>query len=396
ADFDGIYLNEINRIINSVKIFKFHFASIDIRQDSRVLHKVFEELLSINGEPIDFQNLDHSEKEQFLIQFDKKFAKTADGIKLDTIETINTIKEIQELNGEESIHRFIISNCNSDIDVLVLYRLFTASLWGEKELTVDIVPLFETIEALSNCKAVIEKLFTNPVYSAHLKRRKNKQYVMLGFSDGTKDGGYFTANWSIYKAKEMLSEVSAKFGIDIVFFDGRGGPAARGGGKTHEFYASNSYLISTNEIQTTIQGQTVSSNFGTKISATYNIEQLLSARIKNELNPDYHADFKPDHRKTMNEISALSNSHYLKLKKSKHFLGYFSKYTPINYFGNTNIGSRPDKRNQSEGLKLDDLRAIPFVGSWSMNKQNIPGYFGFGESLRNIVEKEGISCLKDL
>src|SRR5690606_2940127 len=117
----------------------------------------------------------------------------------------------------------------------------------------------------------------------HVRRRRSKQTIMLGFSDGTKDGGYLMANWSIYKAKEQLTAVSREFGVDVAFFDGRGGPPARGGGKTHKFYASMGKNISNEEIQLTIQGQTVSSNFGTIDSAQFNIEQLIHAGIFNSL-----------------------------------------------------------------------------------------------------------------
>lgn len=394
--FDSLYLKDINRVINIVKIFRFHFASVDIRQDSSIHGEVLSDLFSLNSIENDFLDQNENEKLDFLNTMDQKINIWGDGITADTIDTIKTIKEIQRINGEESIHRYIISNCNAASDVMSLYRLFTMSGWEEDKLSVDLVPLFETIDALEDCDKIMETLYSNKIYKKHLRKRGDKQYIMLGFSDGTKDGGYFTANWSIFKAKEMLTEVSRRFGIEVVFFDGRGGPAARGGGKTHEYYASHSQKISSNEIQLTIQGQTVSSNFGTIESAMYNIEQLLSARIKNELDPDYHADFEKGQRELMEKISKISHNKYMSLKKNDAFLGYYQKFTPINYFGKTNIGSRPDKRKGSAMLKLENLRAIPFVGSWSMNKQNVPGYYGFGEALKQISEEEGWKAAKSL
>src|SRR5215211_7757555 len=126
-------------------------------------------------------------------------------------------------------------------------------------------------------------LYENEVYAQHLLHRAKNQTIMVGFSDGTKDGGYLMANWSIYKAKEELTQISRENNVEVVFFDGRGGPPARGGGKTHKFYASMGNNISNEQIQLTIQGQTVSSNFGTIDSAQYNIEQLLNAGISNDL-----------------------------------------------------------------------------------------------------------------
>ena len=129
----------------------------------------------------------------------------------------------------------------------------------------------------------MEKLYSNENYMKHLQQRGGKQTMMLGFSDGTKDGGDLMANWSIFRAKENLTIISRKYGIKAIFFDGRGGPPARGGGKTHKFYASLGPTIEDEEIQITVQGQTISSNFGTLDSAQYNIEQLLSSGISNEL-----------------------------------------------------------------------------------------------------------------
>jgi phosphoenolpyruvate carboxylase len=164
-----------------------------------------------------------------------------------------------------------------------VYGLFLLSGWKREEMNIDIVPLFETVDDLENASEVMRTLYTDETYKKHLRLRHNRQTIMLGFSDGTKDGGYLMANWSIYKAKEELTRISREYKIDVVFFDGRGGPPSRGGGKTHKFYASMGHHISNKEIQLTIQGQTVSSNFGIVEAAQYNIEQLLNAGISNDL-----------------------------------------------------------------------------------------------------------------
>lgn len=211
---------------------------------------------------------------------------------------------------------------------------------------------------------------------------------MLGFSDGTKDGGYLMANWSIYKAKEMLTEVSRKYDIKVVFFDGRGGPPARGGGKTHQFYASLGPGIENEEIQLTVQGQTISSNFGTRDSCTYNLEQLLSSGISNEIFSEGKNVLRDEDRKTMNDLAEISYNTYTEFKKHPRFIPYLEKMSTLKYYAKTNIGSRPSKRNKSAELNLSDLRAIPFVGSWSQLKQNVPGFFGVGTALEK-YEKEG-------
>ena len=205
---------------------------------------------------------------------------------------------------------------------------------------------------------------------------------MLGFSDGTKDGGYLMANWGIYKAKEALSKVSTENGISVAFFDGRGGPPARGGGRTHEFYASMSEDIQADDIQLTVQGQTISSNFGTLESSQYNLEQLLSSGIKNQLTNKGQNNLSDSDRATIEELAELSYQAYQAFKAHDKFLPYLQEMTTLPYYAKTNIGSRPAKRGGKKELAFEDLRAIPFVGSWSQLKQNVPGFFGVGTALQ--------------
>lgn len=395
-EFLGLYSDEIQSLINSVMIFGSHFASIDIRQDSRVLRGVFSELS--NGKYNDNSFDDDLNRLQWLEDSNLSISnlENCNDITRDTCATIQNIKLIQHKNGEKGCNRFIISNCGRASDIIMLYKLFQANEWGYNAIPMDFIPLFETIDDLENCDAIMEQLYKNQPYINHLKHRSNKQTIMLGFSDGTKDGGYFAANWSIYRAKEKLSKISEKFGIQVVFFDGRGGPAARGGGKTHQYYAAQAKDVANKEIQLTIQGQTISSNYGTQVSAQYNMEQLLSAAIKNKLDPSYHAEFPEIHRKIMDELMEQSKAFYCELKNREDFIPYMQKFSPLNFFGKTNIGSRPDKRNQIGKLQLDNLRAIPFVGSWSQNKQNVPGFYGFGFALKQAYKKYGESNIDDL
>jgi len=205
---------------------------------------------------------------------------------------------------------------------------------------------------------------------------------MLGFSDGTKDGGYLMANWSIYKAKEELTGISKNFGVDVIFFDGRGGPPARGGGKTHRFYASMGHDISNKEIQLTVQGQTVSSNFGTISSAQYNIEQLINAGISNDLFSSKENTLNRAEERLLKQLSEDSYEAYLELKNHPAFVDYLAEISPLRFYSETNIGSRPTKRGKTAALALKDLRAIPFVGGFSQLKQNVTGYYGVGTALK--------------
>ncbi|MBD0836566.1 phosphoenolpyruvate carboxylase [Aestuariibaculum suncheonense] len=389
----SLYENEINQLINRIHMFRYHFATLDIRQDSRIHHSVFtsvvDHLIAKGSKSIPANYHDLSEAEQIDIlskvsNEDIDFNAFEDEMVYNTLKTIEAIKEIQATNGEKGANRYIISNNQTALNVMQLFAMLKMVAFSDN-LTVDVVPLFETITDLENAPAVMEQLYSNPQYMAHLKERGMKQTIMLGFSDGTKDGGYLMANWGIYKAKELLTEMSRKYDITAIFFDGRGGPPARGGGKTHQFYSSLGPTIEDKEVQLTIQGQTISSNFGTLDSSQYNLEQLISSGIKNRLTDKNK--LSDDDRIVMNDLAETSYQVYKDFKSHPMFIPYLERMSTLKYYAKTNIGSRPSKRSKSDKLIFSDLRAIPFVGSWSQLKQNVPGFFGVGTALKKYEER---------
>jgi phosphoenolpyruvate carboxylase len=242
----------------------------------------------------------------------------------------------------------------------------------------------------------MNELYHNPVYKKHLEKRGNQQTIMLGFSDGTKDGGYLKANWEIYKAKEVLTKLSEENNIKVVFFDGRGGPPARGGGKTHDFYASQGKTIANNKIELTIQGQTITSIFGNKEQAKYNFEQLLTAGVENDVFKNSKKELTEKERALIIELADISYKKYSDLKAHPMFVPYLQEMSTLEYYGKTNIGSRPSKRGNGSELKFEDLRAIPFVGSWSQLKQNVPGFFGFGYAMQKMKEQGRFEEVREL
>ncbi|RYY52999.1 MAG: phosphoenolpyruvate carboxylase, partial [Chitinophagaceae bacterium] len=283
---NGLFLHMVNNMINKIELFGLHFATLDVRQESSVHGKALNALAAAGAVlPADYDGLSEEEKIDLLCSLDgtADASLLEDPVQQDTLRVIGQMKKIQQVNGEEGCNRFVISQCNSALNAIEVYGLFQLAGWKREELSVDIVPLFETITDLEEAREIMRKLYSHPVYREHLKRRKDRQTIMVGFSDGTKDGGYLMANWGIYKAKKELTAISKEFGIDVIFFDGRGGPPSRGGGKTHKFYASMGKDISNEEIQLTIQGQTISSNFGTIDSAKYNMEQLMNAGLISQL-----------------------------------------------------------------------------------------------------------------
>lgn len=398
-DHKGLFLNLLDSFILKVKIFGFYFASMDIRQDSRkhgyAWEAILEKLKPKYKKLKDFDTLSEGEKIEVLLslKFNHESMKFDDEFIHELIGSIDTIGQIQEQNGEQGCHRYVISNCQSALDVIRVYQLANQVIGHDGELSLDIVPLFETIEDLANAPGIMQALYNVPAYQAHLKRRGSKQTIMLGFSDGTKDGGYLRANWSIFQAKENLTKITREQGFTAVFFDGRGGPPARGGGNTHDFYASLGDTIEDKEVQITIQGQTISSNFGKPVSCRYNLEQLLSAGVENTVFHNAKNQLKAEEIQLLDALAVEGHKAYLDLKQHAKFVPYLEKITPLSFFGDTNIGSRPVKRS-SGSLKFEDLRAIPFVGSWAQMKQNIPGFYGVGTAIKQLKKKGKLPKLK--
>ncbi len=402
SEHNSLFLDELDDIIDKVKIFGYHFASLDIRQDSRIHSSAFSSIFKIAQKklnklfPKNYLELNESDKIKTLSKIKGDISpELFDGLANSTLGSIRAMKEIQENNGEKACNRYIISNNQSALNILEVFTMFRLSDWENP--TVDIVPLFETVSDLKVAPMVMETVYNNPIYKKHLLSRKNQQTIMLGFSDGTKDGGYLMANWSILKAKEALTSISRKYGIKAVFFDGRGGPPARGGGNTHQFYSSMGTFVESDEIQLTVQGQTISSNFGTIQSCQYNLEQLLSSGIQNRVFNDSNSQSGKDDKKILDKLANISYKAYSDFKSHPKFVPYLEHVSTIKYYAKTNIGSRPSKRgNVDSKFDFSSLRAIPFVGSWSQLKQNVPGFYGVGTALKYYSDKKEFSKIKKL
>lgn len=395
-EHNGLFHNLLIDFKDRVKIFGTHFAGLDIRQDSRIHQKVIDTIYELNFG--NAENVDFNERfTKIILSENIKLPETSDeSVIIDTLEMVSKIKDIQQLNGERGMSRYIISNSDAVKDVMNVFAFFKATGYKDDEIRMDIVPLFETMEGLEKCENVMKNLYQNSIYKAHLANRKNHQTIMLGFSDGTKDGGYLRANWEIYKAKERLTKISKENGVDVVFFDGRGGPPARGGGKTHDFYASQGKNIANNKIELTIQGQTITSYYGNRAQAKFNFEQLLTAGIDSDVFKSCEQEINPKERELFEELSNLSFQKYDELKKHPMFVPYLQEMSTLPYYGKTKIGSRPSKRGGSGELKFEDLRAIPFVGSWSQLKQNVPGYYGFGYAIQRLKNNGRFDEVKEL
>jgi len=392
-NYQGAFQNLVQDLILKVNIFKFYFTKIDIRQNSAIHKRVVHSILAEMQVSSIYKDLSEDMKLQLLIDNWGGFKELnfRDELVLEVLNTIKAVAQIQKVNGKTAIERYIISNTDSVSSIIEV-------LWQEEQIIIEIVPLFETIDDLDHSCTIMEQLFNLSCYAENIKKLGNQQTIMLGFSDGTKDGGYLMANWAIFQAKKKLSRLAKKYLINVTFFDGRGGPPSRGGGNTHAFYQSLAQEIEAHEIQLTIQGQTISANFGTYDSAIFNMENLLTAGIAGKLFTSKTAIMHEDQEKLIDQLAELSLKYYLDLRNDPLFLDYLQEITPLNYLAAANIGSRPAKRNRDNQLKLEDLRAIPFGGAWMQMKQNILGYYGIGSAVQTLInlDKQALHRLQYL
>ena len=396
ADHMGLFADPLRQLIFRASTFGFHLASMDLRQDSRVHARVVGDIIHAAGliAESDVETWSERPPEERISLMTSALDRLPSphalattlpkGIAHDTLESIRVLERIQKRNGARGMHRYIISNTQSEADVLAVWFLVQAAGVSLDSIELDIVPLFETIADLHASTGIMERLYDDLSYGSHLERRGQHQTIMLGFSDGTKDGGYVTANWEIYKAKRRLSSQATRREIGVTFFDGRGGPPARGGGNTHRFYRSLGKSVLSRELHVTIQGQTISSKYGTVDAARYNLERLVTAGLESRVGASSTRTMTDSQSSLIDELSAIAEGAYRDLKSDPRFLEYLEEITPIHFYGKTNNASRPTQRGGGSALQLDTLRAIPFVGAWSQVKQNVPGYYGLGTAVEHL------------
>ena len=328
--YQCMFVELLQSFRRKVLLFGLHFASIDVRQDSRVIARTLDAI--VDGQPdilpANFAQMDEQAQINALLTCTgiADASVSDDSVIRDTIESVAVISQIQQRNGERGAHRYIISNCRGPVDVARVIALFRLCGWGgdaptrERALTVDIVPLFETVSDLRGAGESMASLYANPHYQQHLAGRRQRQTVMLGFSDGTKDGGYLMANWAIYSAKETITAVSRDAGIEVIFFDGRGGPPARGGGDTYLFYAAHGKTIESNQIQMTVQGQTISSHYGIKAAAGNNLGQLMTAGLENNLIDRADRELDDLQRNLIRDLAERSYARYEAFRQHELFM----------------------------------------------------------------------------
>jgi phosphoenolpyruvate carboxylase len=301
--------------------------------------------------------------------------------------------------GYLAIPNYVISHAESVSDILEVALLLKEAGLARPtagELDLNIIPLFETIGDLRNCRGVMEELFSVPQYMRFLESRGRVQEIMLGYSDSNKDGGFLTSSWELYKSELALIEVCGAHNIALRLFHGRGGTVGRGGGPAYEAILAQPHGAVQAGIRVTEQGEVIAAKFSSPDRGRQNLEILASATLEAAIMEREEGPPRSEYLDAMEEMSSHAYSAYRALVyDTPGFARYFWESTVIGEISNLNIGSRPSSRKAS--MEIEDLRAIPWVFSWSQCRLMLPGWYGFGAAVSAWTAahpKEGVQFLQ--
>lgn len=381
-----------------VQCFGFHLAKLDIRQNSEYYEKAITQILKKSTlTSTDFENWDEATRLTFLnkaiaspellTNITISYGEEADKV----LDYFRVLRDHNILYGSEGIGSLIVSMTRSLTDLLMVYFFMKETqLLGTNLL---VVPLFETIEDLDNGAFILDKFLKHPITVKRNTLVNQTQEVMVGYSDSNKDGGVIASKWNLYKAEKALSEVGIKNNVSVFFFHGRGGTISRGGGKYHRFIEGKPPGSVNGKMKLTIQGESISQQFGNLLTGTYNLEMLVSGVALHTL-PPTKVNEQNYPTKTLEWLSEKSMQHYKNLISDKDFMQFYSEATPVDILEQSKIGSRPARRTGKRELK--DLRAIPWVFSWNLSRFTLTGWYGVGAALKELKEhdKEAFEELK--
>lgn len=386
----------LGRLIRAVRTFGFHLATLDLRQNSSVHSRTLSELLAKSGVESDYEALG---EEQRVALLRRELASP----RLLTVPNADyseeTAKELAIFSaasaahqrfGPECITNYVVSMTETVSDLLEVYMLLKESgLYrpgNPPSAAIMVVPLFETIGDLENAPGIMRSYFAVPEISA-LVAERGHQEVMIGYSDSNKDGGYLTSGWVLSRASEALAPVFEEAGAAMQLFHGRGGSVGRGGGSAFAAIRGQPAGTVNGRIRITEQGEVIAAKYGTPDAAAANIDSIVSATLLATLEPENLApEQKTRFSGAMDELSNTAFAAYRSLVyETEGFSGFFRQLTPIAEIASLKIGSRPASRKASDAI--EDLRAIPWVFSWSQARVMLPGWYGVGQAIANFPDK---------
>ncbi|GIO34329.1 MULTISPECIES: phosphoenolpyruvate carboxylase [Paenibacillus] len=402
----------IQKLIRQVELFGFHTAALDIRQHSQEHENAMKEILAqINVTP-DYSKLSEEEKIKLLAQLlseprpiTSNYHQYSASTK-ECLDVFRTVYKAQQEYGKQCITSYLISMAEgaSDImEVMVFAKevgLFRVNGDGTVHCTLQAVPLFETIEDLHAAPEIMKRLFHLPIYRQSIAARNDLQEIMLGYSDSNKDGGAVTANYELRVALKELTAVANEAGIKLKFFHGRGGALGRGGMPLNRSILAQPASTIGGGIKITEQGEVISSRYSLKGIAYRSLEQATSALITAAINnrsPQEDDEREAFWDNIVREMSEVSRKKYQDLIfRDPDFLKFFKESTPLPEVGELNIGSRPSKRKNSD--RFEDLRAIPWVFSWTQSRFLLPAWYAAGTGLQSFYQnkEENLKIMQEM
>ncbi|MBS1157031.1 MAG: phosphoenolpyruvate carboxylase [Proteobacteria bacterium] len=395
----------LRQLQRAVGIFGFHMAPVDMRQYSGMHEKVIAELFEKAGLE-DYLALDEASRRVVLLRelvsprplFCPDLDYSEDACK--ELDIFRAAREIKDRYGDAVLPNYIISNCNSVSDLLEVAVLMNevglVQISPVPRCRINIIPLFETIGDLRGCGQIMADLLSLPQWRQMLVCRDKVQEVMLGYSDSNKDGGYLTSNWELYKAEMTLVQIFEQAGIKMRLFHGRGGTVGRGGGPAYDAILAQPAGTVNGQIRITEQGEVIASKYADREVGRRNLEILVAATLEASFPSDEARSLDtPERHALMERLSLRAYQAYRDLVyATPDFITYFREATPINEIPNLNIGSRPSARKSTNSIA--DLRAIPWVFSWSQCRLMLPGWFGFGTAISEYLAETGNDGLATL
>jgi phosphoenolpyruvate carboxylase len=391
----------VRPVRREVEIFRFSTVRLDIRENTARLHQALGDLWRAGNdsgaEPPEPQSTEWAQWIQAELARPRREAVDPGSLPPETAETLGMFRMVAELREKldrEAFGSFILSMTHSVSDVLGAYLmakeggLFPDTLAVER-CTLPIVPLFETIDDLRAAPVIMRELLSIPVVRRSVREQGGLQEVMIGYSDSNKDGGFFAANWELYKAQVKLTRLGRELGVPIAFFHGRGGSVSRGGAPTGRAIAAQPAGSINGRMRITEQGEVVSFKYANRGTAAYQIELLASSVLEHSIKSEREQALMPvgEFDEAMEAIAGASMAAYRRFIEHPQLLPYYQAASPLEEIAKLNLGSRPARRFGARTLA--DLRAIPWVFAWTQNRHFVPGWFGVGAGLATFMEVRG-------
>ncbi|HBN79282.1 MAG TPA: phosphoenolpyruvate carboxylase [Planctomycetaceae bacterium] len=381
-------LEDLTSWQSQIKTFGLNLAKLDVRQNAKVHREVINELLKELGLCEDPETLDETARLNLLADtLETQLLKSSITVSDTVRECLNTFQVLHEASqqfSEAALGMLVISMTAVPSDVLSVLWLWKQTSIDADSCVPPIVPLLETIGDLEHGPAILSGMLEIPAYRETVRKQGNQQVIMLGYSDSTKDGGYLTACWSLFQAQRNLVEVASKFGVELTFFHGRGGSLGRGGGPAARSILSLPRGTFHGSLRLTEQGEVLADRYDDPAIARRHLEQVVWSSLLAASEPASHD--ANDWHELMDQISQTSFLFYRELLEQQDFVEFFRLATPVSEIEQLPIGSRPSRRIPGGGLS--DLRAIPWVFSWTQTRCLLPAWYGMGAALQPLLDEE--------